>query len=411
MNTRTYLSRALSLLLPLGVLALGDVPAAAVDFYLAARPFTATLPDGVTVPMWGFALCDATFTTCGPTTSPGPTLRVSDSEPTPVALDLHIRNELPVATSLVMPDQLAPLAPVKFTDPEGRARTRSFTAETPASGGEVVYHWSNLRPGTSLYQSGTQPQVQVQMGLFGVLIFDAGPGEAYAGVPYDTEALVIYSEIDPALHAAVDDHTYGTPAYPSTFDYKPTYFLVNGAPYFGGRAPLDGGVVGERLLLRLVNAGLTHRAPQLLGGTFALVAEEGHALPFANERYGTLVPAGGTKDAVFVPDAAGRYALYDRMLNLTTRDVTGGGGYAFLEVAPLVAAAGAPVPFAAWPTGAATDGTAPLAPTPTPDEPGLTATDGGGLACSGGPASDLSVLLILLAAVAVRSVRRGRQRS
>ena len=37
-----------------------------------------------------------------------------------------------------------------------------------------------------------------------------------------------------ALCAAVAGGTYGTPAYPSTMEYEPRYFLVNGAPWAAG---------------------------------------------------------------------------------------------------------------------------------------------------------------------------------
>ena len=33
-----------------------------------------------------------------------------------------------------------------------------------------VYYWNNIQPGTYAYQSGTHPQVQVQMGLYGAMV-------------------------------------------------------------------------------------------------------------------------------------------------------------------------------------------------------------------------------------------------
>ncbi|PKN55213.1 MAG: hypothetical protein CVU56_22565 [Deltaproteobacteria bacterium HGW-Deltaproteobacteria-14] len=399
-----------SLLLAGSALALTTSAAHAADFYLVARGFDATLPDGAVVPMWGFAECDATFTSCGPTTSPGPTLRVPPGEPSPVVLNLHVRNELAVPTSAYIPDQLAALSPVKFTDAMGRARVRSLTAETPA-GGDGLYTWPDLRPGTYLYHSGTHPQVQVQMGLLGVLVYDAAPGVAYPGVPYDAEALLVYSEIDPALHAAVADGTYGTPAYPSTFDYKPTYFLVNGAPYTPGTPPLSVGEPGDRVLLRLVNAALGHRAPQLLGGYLSLVAEEGHPLAFPGERYGTFLGAGTTQDAIFVAGAEGVYPIYDRMGSLTTNNVSGGGSYAFLSVAHNALVNVTPAPLSGSPAAGR-----PSAPqqdlTPgTPDPAGLDApADRGAFGCGAaetGGAGGLALMIALALGALVGVRRRG----
>jgi hypothetical protein len=74
---------------------------------------------------------------------------------------------------------------------------------------------------------------------------------------------------------------------------------------------------GERVLLRLVNAGLQSRAPQLLGGYFEIVGEDGHRAPVARTQYNTLLPAGKSLDVIFTPTATGRYPLYDRRLGLT----------------------------------------------------------------------------------------------
>jgi hypothetical protein len=63
-----------------------------------------------------------------------------------------------------------------------------------------------------------------------------------------------------------------------------------------------------------------------------------------------LLQAGTSKDAILVPAAAGTYPLFDRFLNLTNNQATGGGSYAFLSVgvappaAPIPAPAGALLP-------------------------------------------------------------------
>jgi FtsP/CotA-like multicopper oxidase with cupredoxin domain len=331
MKTAIALTRAAALLALAGWSLAVPSSAQAADFYLAARPFDATMPDASVIPMWGFAQCDATFTSCGPVSSPGPTLRIPLGEPAPVVLHIVLQNELSVPISLVIPAQTAALAPVKFNDATGRLRTEAFTTET-APGAVGTYTWPDFRPGTYLYHSGSQPQVQVQMGLLGAVIFDAGASLAYPGVAYDLDQVLVFSEIDPALHAAVQGGTYGTPAYPDALAYSPRYFLVNGQPFSGGQPPLAAGLAGGRVLLRLLNGGLQHMAPQLLGDYLSLVAENGFAYPFPAQRFGLFLPAGGTADALFVPGAPGTYPLFDRMLSLTNNQATGGGAYAFLEV-------------------------------------------------------------------------------
>ena len=45
----------------------------------------------------------------------------------------------------------------------------------------VIYDFI-AAPGTYLYQSGSHPAVQVQMGLYGGVTSDAAAGEVYSGV-------------------------------------------------------------------------------------------------------------------------------------------------------------------------------------------------------------------------------------
>ncbi len=303
------------------------LPVAAQEIYLVARPFTQVMPDGAVVTLWGYARdLDGDFATTAdqtPASSPGPVIAVEHGEP---SLTIHLQNELGAATSLMIPGQQAGAAtPVFFTDDLGRRRVHSFTHET-AAGATGVYHWPNLRPGTYAYQSGTHPQVQIQMGLFGAAVKNAGPGEAYPGVTYDADTLLVYSEIDPALHAAVADGTYGTPAYPSTIDYRPRYFLVNGQAYSDAVPPLPAGFRGGRTLLRFINMGLRTHTPLLQGADMSLVAEDGNPYPYPRQQYSTMLAAGKTRDALFVPALDANYPIYDRMLApgmLTYLAVTG----------------------------------------------------------------------------------------
>jgi hypothetical protein len=483
-------------LLAAGVTALlGASVAQAHDVYLSARVFNSAAAGGAT--MWGYAECrNANFTSCGAPSSPGPEIAVPVGETT---LTIHLQNTLPVATSVMIPGQRKKMIPVAVD-----GRIRAFDVE--AGPGDVApttkdYVWTDLAPGTYLYQSASHVQLQVQMGLYGAMTRDylcqvsgggggpprlCGPGngvvayaygepvattgfefpetadgleapgatgwqatgpagvfnpaseailvpsdgqqagwtssggqlvlplgnvaanvsydvsvdigarsdrdfagydvgvyagstrldgasgttttapsgsfqtwshrfpsvdlEAYVGsalelrlastVPgdqsrtmfdrvtvtradmrseYDTSKVLVFSEVDPALH---DDPVLHVPA-PKAANatpngYLPRYFLINGEV---SPANLVTVRTGERLLLRLVNAGLQSRAPQLLGGTFEIVAEDGHVTPVSHQQYNTLLPAGKALDLLFVAPAPGTYTLYDRRLGLSN-----GGG-------------------------------------------------------------------------------------
>ena len=317
----------------LSALALAWNAAFAAEYWLRADTVGATMPDGATVPMWGFALDNATFTSGNPATVPGPMLTVPPGDGT---LTIHLKNNgLPEPVSIVIPGQIASMTPVKTDDAKDRPRVRSFTSQTPA-GGTGTYTWTHLRPGTYLYHSGTHPQVQVQMGLYGGMTKNAAAGQAYPGVGYDREVVLLYSEIDPALHAAVANGSYGTAAYPSTIDYKPRYFLVNGEPYDANSPPLplSAGASGQKTLIRFLNAGLQTHVPVLQGLDMSLVAEDGHPYPYVKTQYSAMLPAAKTLDAILSPASGqdGRYPIYDRRLNLTNGIQPGGGMLAYLTV-------------------------------------------------------------------------------
>jgi FtsP/CotA-like multicopper oxidase with cupredoxin domain len=313
----------------------------AVTVELKTGATTLQMPDGNEVTMWGFGLLtDANVSV------PGPTIEVPPGDP---ELVIELTNYLPVPVSIVIPALPAALQPVWSDGSVGarshlQQRATSFTHVAPAaSGGQpgrATYQWGGVRPGTHLYHSGTHAAVQVQMGLYGAVRHDAAPGQAYPSVAYDRDVMLLYSEIDPVLHAAVASGTYGTAAHPSTVNYQPRYFLINGQPFTGGQNPAATAQVNERVLLRLLNAGLQTKIPSISQGTLQLVAEDGHAYPYARERYAAPLGAGQAREAIWVPAAEGRTVLYDRALNLTNGSATGGGAMTSLEA---VLASGAPI--------------------------------------------------------------------
>ena len=318
-------------------LTLTATPALAVDYYLCAQQFTKPMPDGSNITMWGFAEDDdsnlANGCGVGLPSVPGPRLVVPPGDN---RLIVHLLNDgLPEPVSVVIPGQPATMDPVYFVDGQGRRRVRSFSKQT-ASGVERAYVFGSvaqpLKAGSYVYHSGSHPQVQVQMGLYGGVTKDAAPGQVYPGVGYDSESILFYSEIDPALHAAVAGGTYGTPPLTSTVDYLPTYFLVNGEPHTAATPPISAGSAGGRNLIRFFNMGLLSHAPMLQSGHLSLLAENGSPYPYPKEVYSQLLPASSTLDAIFTPTAAGDYPIYDRMLNLANAANTTGGLLSILSV-------------------------------------------------------------------------------
>lgn len=364
------------LLLPLSAaVGLGTAPdILAVEYWLCAKPVTIQLPQGgkklgdgsqvmKNVIMWGLvearSTAAATSTATVAQTSritnfnngcnatgqnasvPGPRLIVPPGDH---SLTIHLRNALPSASgepiSLMLTGQALPTVTSTGTP------SILGVKQTPvASSGDYV--WTGLKPGTYAYQSASHPQQQIPMGLYGVVTHDFAAGEVYPGRAYQNEAILVYSEVDPALY----NHQNGTnaaqmnvptsdrygngAAVASSINYRPEFYLINGKPFgmgdktdatavlnnlFAG-APL---VSGGKTLLRMVNAGLQTHVPNMLGVTGEILAEDGNPYPYPRGHYAITLPAGSTRDVLIdTPDnLADIVPLVDRMGGLSAGDPT-----------------------------------------------------------------------------------------
>lgn len=292
----------------------GASHAATVTSNLITGLVNVTMPDGAVVPMAGFGLSG------GSVSVPGPVLEANEGD----TLVINLTNSLPVPITVVVHGQRIQ----NPTPVDVGGRVLSFV---PHSGS---FTFPNLKAGTYLYESGTHPAVEVPMGLYGVLIVrPATPGQAYNDPvsAYDTEHVVVFSDVDPVLNTMVRTGRYGSALYPSTVKYAPKYFLVNGKAY-PQTVPMTANN-GDRVLLRLVNAGNRDYAPTLNGLYSMVIAEDGNLLPFPENDLAVMLPAGKTKDVIVTPGADTRYTLYDRRLNLSNAGTAGVGGIlTFLEV-------------------------------------------------------------------------------
>jgi len=232
---------------------------------LTAGPATTILPDGSTVPMWGYS-CGAVVTggstaTCvalnPAAAAAGMWSPVVITVPTGQGLTINLTNNLSftplgsttpnnVPTSLVIVGQLggglgttatstpSPVHPPQgatwpiasdnsgptFNPPAQANRVQSFSTEVAATPTTTVQTptaltWTaaNLRPGTYLIESGTHPSIQGPMGLYGMLVVTSAPtataGTAYPAtattpiVNYNAEVPLLLSEIDAVQNNAV----------------------------------------------------------------------------------------------------------------------------------------------------------------------------------------------------------------
>lgn len=343
--------------------------ASSVTYTLRVGLDNLVMPDNAVIPVWKIA--DAG--TDNVLRFPGPTLVGTVGDNLVITLINGVpRDNTPIGTgngiSLVIPGLGMPVAESPAGSPLAQQgpvfvtpvvdnvslppRAVSFTQMAPADNGTITYRFSLSKPGTFLYQSGADPSVQVQMGIYGALIVrPANPGQAYdnAATAFDNEVVLLYSAIDPFLHHAVTDNTYGTDnvspttgqVLRSTINYEPKYFLINGKPYQNQLDPLVqhhdplpiGPPGGNGTLLRFLNADLAAHAPCFLDTYVSVIAEDGNLLPYPQARHTVLLTAGKTMDVLLVPPAPARkVALVDRRLFVNNNGVYPGGMIAFLGV-------------------------------------------------------------------------------
>jgi len=248
-------------------------------FNLVASPAMISQPDGNLVYSWGYG-CATGFTPtflpaglnpagfCGAMQIPGPTLIVHAGD----TVTVNLTNSLPAAagnTSILFPGFVVV--------PTAGTGTPGLLTQEAAPGQTVTYTLTipTTAAGTHSYYSGTQGDLQVEMGLYGALIVlpsavpaacDGGvhasnvvaqgaSSNAHLGVPeldfrlahaaynhpeacYDREYLFQFSEMDIRIHRDAEEQVQaragcvagaiGCSLSVATEPYHPAYFLVNG---------------------------------------------------------------------------------------------------------------------------------------------------------------------------------------
>lgn len=294
-------------------------------FVLTARTGHITAPDGNTIFMWGFGLGK------GDLQYPGPTLCVNEGDTVRIVL----RNTLVEDTSIVFPGQEGVRADGVPAGPQFDAshRLTSLSNVASAGAGNVTYSFTAAKPGTYLYESGTDQAKQIQMGLFGALIvrsqmdtFDQA-SQTWTRFAYDDartrynpgeEFLALMSDVDAGLHQAVER---GLP-----FDIKnlhQAYWMINGRSFPDTIAPnhavwlptqpqgalwhtraLLAGSQGPPALVRYVNVTEVGHPFHPHGNHGRVIGQDARPLvdstgDYTFEKFAIRVGAGQTVDALY----------------------------------------------------------------------------------------------------------------
>ncbi|MDE3009649.1 MAG: multicopper oxidase family protein [Pseudomonadota bacterium] len=285
-------------------------------FNLQASQAYITQPDGQAVYSWGYgcngapggyapAAIGGAF--CNAMQLPGPTLIVTEGQ----TVTVNLTNNLPAVagnTSMLFPGFNVTTS-CAATVPAGAPGLLTCEAAPAAT---VSYSFVAATPGTHTYYSGTQGDLQVEMGLFGaIIVLPKAPvadaactdtlapagnnatarstwGEAdfrlstsaydHPATCYDREYLFQFSEMDPAIHIAAlaqvtakagcSAGAVGCSLEVPTEPYHPAYFMINGrsmpddmdpnyAPMYPSQ-PYNGNPhmhPGEITLLRIIGQG------------------------------------------------------------------------------------------------------------------------------------------------------------
>ncbi len=265
-------------------------------FSLTARSAHIKTGEGGNYLAWGYA--EGT----GEMQYPGPTLIVQQGQT--VVVDLS--NALAENVSIVFPGQ------TDVTTTGGVAGL--LTAEAPP-GGSVTYRFTASEPGTYIYHSGTDPELQVEMGLVGALVIrPATPNQAYndPATAFGHEYLYVLSEMNANVHQLVE---LGLRDRIGTSNYLPHYWFINGRT--GPDTLRDPNIPllphqpydalarmhpGDKVLLRLVGAGRHHHPFHTHGNNFDLIARDGRQLSAPLSDFTQTVAPGATYDVIFTWD-------------------------------------------------------------------------------------------------------------
>ena len=240
-----------------------STPAAAAPASPALREFTLTAEEvdwelfpGATVRAWTYN-----------GTMPGPELRVTEGDT--VRVTLH--NKLPVPTTVHW----------HGVDVPNHMDGVPGLSQPPVQPGETfVYEFTATNPGTRWYHTHQDPEVQTHLGLYGALIID--PKAPPAGQPaYNREYTYMLSEwafaMTPQVATGEASLPRSGPGAPHSKQPDFDLFLMNGKVH--DSIPPIMVKAGDRIRVRLINAGSLMHTIHSHGHSFKIVATDGNPVP------------------------------------------------------------------------------------------------------------------------------------
>jgi FtsP/CotA-like multicopper oxidase with cupredoxin domain len=291
------ISLAVVILLVIGVIAWRPLAPAASDTAPQTRDFTLTaeeidweLEPGAKVRAWAYN-----------GQVPGPEIRAREGD----RVRITLINKLPVGTTIhwhgvnVQPAMDGPAGLNQAPVESGETFTYDFIA-TPA--------------GTRWYHSHTDVATQVMLGLYGAFIVEPKKG----GAQYDRDDTYILSEWDNELTPAVAVGAEPRGPRDATLrggEFGTDAFLMNG--HMHEAIPPIKVKEGDRVLIRLINAGTLAHPFHTHGHSFKIVATDGNPVPEAAQitKDTVLIAPGERYDLAFDANNPGVWMVHCHIEN------------------------------------------------------------------------------------------------
>jgi FtsP/CotA-like multicopper oxidase with cupredoxin domain len=296
-------------------------------FSLEAKSGYIQMPDMNTMFMWSYAPTGGDFQ------HPGPIMCVNQGDTVTITLTNTLPNYRgsPVRASIMFPGQDNVQADGALAQPD---LANASLTNSILPGGSVTYSFVASRPGTFIYESGTDTKMQVGMGLFGALIVRPTTGAGYVYNRADSqftpteEFMALLSEVDPYQHQAVESNK----AF-NMNNYQATYWLINGRGFpdsiadnnaswlpsqpYGALArihPYDATSHPLPAVERFINVGTEEYPFHPHGNNGLMIGRDGYpledgGLDLSMEKFAFNIGPGQTWDVIFKWHDAENYSL------------------------------------------------------------------------------------------------------
>jgi FtsP/CotA-like multicopper oxidase with cupredoxin domain len=224
------------------------------EFDFTASPVKWEIQPGIVVDGWGYN-----------GQVPGPELRVREGD----LVRVRLRNRLQVPTTIHWHGVDVPL------NQDGVPGLSQAPVEP---GAEFVYEFTATNPGTRWYHSHVDGNNQLELGLYGSMIVEPRDGEPVA---YDREFTYVLDEkaldLTPEVALGNSQIRFREAGNGRGGQLQYDLFLMNGRA--GDAIEPMRIAAGEKVRIRVINAGSVPHAVHLHGMSFKIVATDGNPVP------------------------------------------------------------------------------------------------------------------------------------